>query len=194
MDRSRPIPSRLCQPVYGSVQPDLRFAPDWTEPYCGPGSFGLVERLVSWHVPLWQPLLNLPVLWRLWLRSLSIIEKKLPSHMVGHDLNLDLWLYWADMDKNSIQYCLAFRILSIQYLVQLQSQVWMDPIQSRFQCTPGFQMVAPDWNGSIWCCTRLIQWVVIGQYTLLVIRVDSPAVGRWLSHHHYLVFFTRAWL
>jgi len=46
MDRSRPSPSCPRLPVCGSVQSDLPIRPDWTEPYRGPGSSGLVESLV----------------------------------------------------------------------------------------------------------------------------------------------------
>ena len=45
MDRSRPSPSSPRLPVCGSVQSDLPIRPDWTEPYRGPGSSGLVESL-----------------------------------------------------------------------------------------------------------------------------------------------------
>jgi len=46
MDRSRPSPSSPRLPVCGLVQSDLPIRPDWTEPYRGPGSSGLVESLV----------------------------------------------------------------------------------------------------------------------------------------------------
>jgi len=49
MNRSRPSPSSPRLPVCGSVQSDLSIRPDWTEPYRGPGSSGLVESLV--HKP-----------------------------------------------------------------------------------------------------------------------------------------------
>jgi hypothetical protein len=46
MDRSRPSPSSPRLPVCGPVQSDLPIRPDWTEPYRGPGSSGLVESLI----------------------------------------------------------------------------------------------------------------------------------------------------
>jgi len=45
MDRSRPSPSSPRLPVCGPVQSDFPIRPDRTEPYCGPGSSGLVESL-----------------------------------------------------------------------------------------------------------------------------------------------------
>jgi hypothetical protein len=45
MDWSRPSPSSPRLRVCGSVQSDLPIRPDWTEPYRGSGSSGLVESL-----------------------------------------------------------------------------------------------------------------------------------------------------
>jgi len=47
MDPSRPSPSSLRLPVCGPVQSDLPIRLDWTEPYRGPGSSGLVQSLVA---------------------------------------------------------------------------------------------------------------------------------------------------
>jgi len=45
MDQSKLSPSSPRLPVCGSVQSDLLVGLDWTEPYPGPGSTGLVESL-----------------------------------------------------------------------------------------------------------------------------------------------------
>jgi hypothetical protein len=45
LDQSKLIPSSPRLPVCGSVQSDLLVGLDWTEPYAGPGSTGLVESL-----------------------------------------------------------------------------------------------------------------------------------------------------
>ena len=63
-DQARPVQASPRLPVCDPVQSDLRIRLDWTEPYPGPGSSGLMESLFQIHQPFTNPfplpLLHIP--------------------------------------------------------------------------------------------------------------------------------------